>query len=830
MTRVLVIGPGPTVIGEGGELDAAASDAVRALRGRGHEVIIVTSNPATVVSDPLLADRTYLEPLDLGTLRAVIAAEKPALVLPLFGGAKALELALALHDDGTLQRADARLAGASAKVIGAALADAALAPARRGALGGDASSASSASSAWSTFEVVAAVDESGAFVPLCTIESLDRASVHPGDAVGVTPPIHAQATLIAELHEAARLAIASASVLSGIATCELALRRSDDTIHAISVTIGATRSAALAAQATGYLVTDVAVELALGGTLAGHAPPQPGTSRVTGAAASSRAPEPRGVVVRWPRFAFETFPDADAALGAHRKSLGESLGVGDTLADALRSAARGVDDGLAVARPVKRGSSAPSSKKILVLGAGPSRIGQGAELATCANEVLAALRELGHVPVFLDSSVESTAVAAHAADHVHIEPVTLERVLAAHDRDHAAGVIVQVGGDNALRLAAELSARGVHVFGSPPAALARAIASADVAERKSSAALDEAIAIDVDAVCDGRRVVIAGVMEHLEPAFVHSGDAAAILPAFTLNPEVVARVEDRVRAIALESGVIGLLGVRLAVAGDDIVVLEVEPRAGRTSAFVTRATGFSLVRIATKVMLGNTLDDLGVSERPLPRHVAARERVFPFERLGVDPALGREMRSTGEVIGLDDTPARAYAKALRGIGISLRAPASSSSSRDVAVAVAVAAAVVGEASAARGVLLSVSERDTSAVVDLARRFRAIGFEVHAVGDVRAALTAARVPFRDAGTDDLGEAGAREIRARRIAFAVVTARGDVEIARTRALRAATLEVHVPCFTTLRLARLGCSALEEDATPRVHALQAWYAADD
>ncbi|MDB5213742.1 MAG: Carbamoyl-phosphate synthase large chain, partial [Myxococcaceae bacterium] len=192
MTRVLVIGPGPTVIGEGGELDAAAADAIRALRGRGHEVILVTSNPATVASDPMLADRTYLEPLDLGTLRAVIAAEKPALLLPLFGGAKALELALALHDDGTLQRAEARLAGVSAKAIGAALADAALAPAKRAALGEGA-----ASSAWSTFEVVAAVDESGAFLAVCTIESLDRASVHPGDAVAVTPPIHAPATLIA---------------------------------------------------------------------------------------------------------------------------------------------------------------------------------------------------------------------------------------------------------------------------------------------------------------------------------------------------------------------------------------------------------------------------------------------------------------------------------------------------------------------------------------------------------------------------------------------------------------------------------------------------------
>jgi carbamoyl-phosphate synthase large subunit len=425
------------------------------------------------------------------------------------------------------------------------------------------------------------------------------------------------------------------------------------------------------------------------------------------------------------------------------------------------------------------------------------------------------LRELGYAPVFLDSSVESAAVAALVADHVHLDPVTLERVLAAHALDHAAGVIVQVGGDTALRLAAELAARGVQVFGTSPASLARAIAAVDDAAQLDATALDEAIAVDVDAVCDGQRVVIAGVMEHLEPAFVHGGDAAAILPAFTLNPEIIVRIEDRVRAIALESGIIGLLGVRLAVVGHTIVVLEVEPRAGRTSAFVTRATGFQLVRIATKVMLGKTLDELGVTERPLPRHVAARERVFPFERLGVDPALGREMRSTGEVIGLDDTPARAYAKALRGMGIALRAPGDDATAQD--------------ASSPRGVLLSVSERDMSAAVDLARRFRAIGFEVHALGDVQAALTAARVHFCDAGGDDL-TAITGEIRARRIAFAVVTARGDVEIARTRVLRAATLEVRIPCFTTLRLAQLGCSALEEDPTPRVRTLQAWYAADD
>ena len=399
--------------------------------------------------------------------------------------------------------------------------------------------------------------------------------------------------------------------------------------------------------------------------------------------------------------------------------------------------------------------------------------------------------------------------------HVHLEPVTLERVLAIHDRTLASGVIVQVGGNTALRLAADLSARGIRVFGTPAGALEGVQAAVDSTRELDASTLDDAIAIDVEAVADGRRVVIAGVMEHLEPAFVHSGDAAAILPSFTRNPEVGARIEDRVRAIALEHGIIGLLAVRLAVVGDQIVVTSVEPRAGRTSAFVSRATGFALVRIATKVMLGMSLDELGVTDRPLPRHVAARERVFPFERLGVDQALGREMRSTGEVIGLDDSPARAYAKALRGIGISLRAPTARGDQGTAGTG-------------ARGMLLSVSDHDKIAAVDLARRFRAIGFEVFALGGVRAALTAARVPFVDGGGEDPHRA-IDEVAQGRAAFAVVTAKGDAEIARTRALRAATLAAHIPCFTTMRLAGLGCSALEEAPIARVRTLQDWYAAD-
>lgn len=782
MKRVLVIGPGPAQIGEGGELDASAAEGLRWLRACGHEVVFVTSNPSTVASDPSLADRTYLEPLDFGALRAIVREEAPLAVFPAFGGVKAAQIAASLDDEGVLSETGSKLFGAPASVLRAALVGASSAPGRRRELSGDKS--------WTSFEVVFAVDGTGDFLPICTIESFDAADIHPGDAVAVTPVRSRPATHTSELHEAARAAFASLGTSSGIATCELAQRSADGAVRVLAITPGYTRSSAMAERTTGFPVARVAVDLARGLLLSALSLPNPSTEKI---------------VVRWPRFIFETFPEADQSLGVHRKSLGESLGVGATLAEALRNAARGADAGFSRTRVRPHATSYPSSRRVLVLGAGPSQIGQGPELAACAGEVLAAAREQGFAAVFVDSSAESLSVAALFADHVHVEPVTLERVLSLYHRERAAGVILQVGGELAHRLGVELESAGVRVFGTSPTSAARVVAAVD---RVDEAILRDAIAVDVDAVSDGVRVVIAGVTECLEPASVHGGDAAALLPAYSLHPDIVVQLEERVRSIALEFGVVGFLGVRLAVLGKKIFVLEIEPRAGRTTAFVSRATGFALGRVATKVMLGKTLDELGVTEPPLPRHVSARERVFPFERLGVDPALGREMHSTGEVIGLDDSPARAYGKALRGMGICLRAPSSET------------------VSSARTVLLCVSAADKTAAVDLARRFRAIGYDVSALGEVRAALAGARVPFRDAGSVD---GAASEIRDGAIAFAVVTAREETEVDWTRTLRAATFSARIPCFTTLRLALLGCSALEEDPTPRVLPLQEWYAAD-
>jgi carbamoylphosphate synthase large subunit len=814
-SRILVIGPGPAVIGEGAEIDAAASAALRVLSAYGIEAIWAGSTPASLSSQPGLAHRTYLEPRDARALAAIVERERPHAILPIMGGDKALDLALALHDDGTLGRVGVALLGVSADTIRAArdraVFEAALARAGLVAQAREALAREPDAASWFGVELDIALDEGG-YAIASAVESLDAIGVHPGDSVGVSPPTSLGEAAAKAARKAARGAMRAIGLGHGVANVELAVRRTDGEIRVLAVTPRLSRSSALALIATGFPLAVVATELALGSSL-----------DEIGVA----APSFRGTVVRWPRFAFERFPDADAELGATRKSIGESLGRGSTVAEALRRAARGVDDGLAVPRPIREvAGTSDGAKRVLVVGAGPSRIGQGPELAACAAEALVAARELGYEAVFLDSSPESCALATGIADRVLVEPPTLERVLAAYGDVRADGVLLHVGGEAGLRLARDLEEKGARVLGTRPATFARVLedgerasllAKLDIAgpAELGSTSMHAATALDVEALCDGARVVVAGVLEHLEPAFVHGGDAAAILPPFTLMPDVVERIEAAVRALAIELAVVGHLAVRVVVKDGRVAVLEIEPRAGRTTMFVTRATGVPLARIATKLMLGKSLDDLGVADPPVPRHVAARERVFPFDRLpGVDPMLGSEMRSTGEVIGLGDTPPRAYAKALRGVGIAL-------------------ARKEGDRSGARDVLLTVTDVDRPAAVEIARRVRAAGFDVAAMGGVRESLAHARVPFRDLGGGSEAEvaAAASEIRQGRIAFAVVTVRGETERSRTRSLRAAALASRAPCFTTVALARLGCAAIEEgDAAYDVRSLGEWYAANE
>jgi carbamoyl-phosphate synthase large subunit len=1053
LRRVLVLGAGPIIIGQGCEFDYSGTQGIRALRAEGYEVVLVNSNPATIMTDPELADRTYVEPLDLRAARAIVEKERPSAILPTLGGQTALNLALALHDEGTLARLGVELLGARPESIRkaedralfkeameriglecpraivassiaearAALEDLGLPMILRpsftlGGTGGGIVRSESELEAkvalalrespthevlveesllgWKEFELEVIRDRADNFIVVCAIENLDPLGVHTGDSITVAPAMTLTDKEYQRLRDAARAVMSEIGVETGGANVQFAVRPSDGAVRVIEMNPRVSRSSALASKATGYPIAKIATKLAIGYRLDELRNDLTGTS-------AAFEPTLDYVVVKWPRFAFEKFPDADDALGTQMKSVGETMAIGRTFAEAVQKAARGLETGLTgltsgaslsrarllelAARPGDRrllhvvdalragvteeeivaataidpwfvgqlgsiveaeravtreglasgmrdwkrlgmsdarlgelagvsedevramrvaagvtptfarvdtcaaempgttpylyatwesesdevAANGPAKEKIVVLGAGPNRIGQGIEFDYCCVHAVAAVRELGFEAIMINSNPETVSTDYDIADRLYFEPITLESVLAICERENPKGVLVQLGGQTPLRLAKALAVRGVTLLGTSADAIDRAEdrgrfdevleklalarpASAIAQNRADVHAaalrlgwpilvrpsyvlggramkiarnaaeldahlermtveggstilvdrfLDDAIEVDVDCVSDGKRVVIGAVMEHLERAGIHSGDSATVLPPFSLRASVVAEIERVVRTIALELGVVGLMNAQLAVKDSRVYVLEVNPRASRTVPFVSKATGVPLARIATKVMLGKTLDELGVVDQPLGRHVAAKECVFPFKKLpGVDTILGPEMRSTGEVMGVGETTSRAYGKALRAIGVNI---------------------TVSRPATA---LLAVSASDFDAAVEIARRLRALGFAVAADASTSTALAAARVPHSRSSP----EASETALRSGEIAVAVITAEGDEETARTRPLRRAALSRSVPCFTTTALARAGCSALEEDdGVERVSSLQEWYA---
>ncbi|MBX3227428.1 MAG: carbamoyl-phosphate synthase large subunit [Labilithrix sp.] len=1068
LRRILVLGAGPIVIGQGCEFDYSGTQGVRALKAEGYEVLLVNSNPATIMTDPELADRTYVEPLDVRAVRAIVEKERPDAILPTLGGQTALNLALALDDEGTLSRLGVELLGARGASIrkaedralfkeamtriGLACPRAAVArsvdDARKiadelgyplilrpsftlGGSGGgivkDATELEAKISyalrespshdvlveesllGWKEFELEVIRDKADNFIVVCTIENLDPLGVHTGDSITVAPAMTLTDKEYQRLRDAARAVMSEIGVETGGANVQFAVRPSDGEVRVIEMNPRVSRSSALASKATGYPIAKIATKLAIGYSLDELRNDLTGTS-------AAFEPTLDYVVVKWPRFAFEKFPDADAMLGTQMKSVGETMAIGRTFAEAVQKAARGLETGLAAitardtelapalelsARPSDRrllhvfdalrlgatdaqiveatsfdpwfiaqfrrilagerdakenglgdatniarlkrlgisdarlaeltGTTEPEvrrareaagvrptfacvdtcaaempgttpylyatwesesdeaarpsagKKRVIVLGAGPNRIGQGIEFDYCCVHGIAAARELGFEAIMINSNPETVSTDYDIADRLYFEPITLESVLAICEATKPDGVLVQLGGQTPLKLSKALAENGVTLLGTPADAIDRAEdrgrfdellgklgiqrpASATAKTRADVHAaatrlgwpvlvrpsyvlggramkivrsreeldehydkmlapalagasdgdavilvdrfLDDAIEVDVDCVADGKRVVIGAVMEHLERAGVHSGDSATILPPFSLGADVVFEIERIVRAIALELGVVGLMNTQLAVKDKDVYVLEVNPRASRTVPFVSKATGVPLARIATKVMLGKTLDELGAFDAPLTRHSAAKECVFPFKKLRADTILGPEMRSTGEVMGLGDTAARAYSRALRAIGIHLKAPRAQEGNEP------------GKA------YLSVSNVNTDrrAVVEIARRLRAVGYALTTDEATSAALAPSRIPSTTVSFAD-GEA---MLRRGAFTFALVTAEGDAEIATTRPLRTAALAGGVPCFTTTALARAGCAALEEDdGTERVSSLQEWYA---
>ncbi|MBL8613962.1 MAG: carbamoyl-phosphate synthase large subunit [Myxococcales bacterium] len=527
------------------------------------------------------------------------------------------------------------------------------------------------------------------------------------------------------------------------------------------------------------------------------------------------------------------------------------------------------------------GASASTKRKVVILGGGPNRIGQGIEFDYCCVHAVQALREAGFETIMVNCNPETVSTDYDTADKLYFEPLTLEDVLAICEEEKPEGVIVQFGGQTPLKLAVPLEKRGVKLLGTTADAIDRAedrgrfddllqklglrrpasgiaqspeeaFAIADrigypvlvrpsyvlggrammIAYSREELAeyvhvaveaardagtktilvdefLKDAIEVDVDCVADGRRAVIGGVMQHIEEAGVHSGDSTSVLPPYSLSPEIVMSIEEQTRMLALELGVVGLMNVQFAVKGGDVYILEVNPRASRTVPFVSKATGRPLAKIAARVMAGATLDELGAFDAMVPRHVAVKESVFPFTKFpGVDTILGPEMRSTGEVMGIASTFARAFGKSMAASGLDIRVP---------------------EPGARPRVFVSVKDEDKPVACIIARRLYALGFEILATRGTALALERARIPVETVnkvreGAPHIVDA----IRGGKVSMVVNTTIGAREVKDSYSLRRQTLLMNIPYFTTIPAGLAVCDALEAvrgDAAVRVRSLQEW-----
>src|SRR5512134_3468190 len=919
LRSVLIIGAGPIVIGQACEFDYSGAQACKALRQEGYRVVLVNSNPATIMTDPEMADATYIEPITWQTVARIIEKERPDALLPTMGGQTALNCALDLAREGVLEKFGVEMIGASREAIdkaedrekfkkamtriGLASAKSSLAHSMEEALQVQASlgfpvvirpsftlggsgggiaynreefvaicerglEASPTNEllieesviGWKEFEMEVVRDRKDNCIIICSIENVDAMGVHTGDSITVAPAQTLTDKEYQIMRDASIAVLREIGVDTGGSNVQFAINPKDGRMIVIEMNPRVSRSSALASKATGFPIAKVAAKLAVGYTL------DELRNEITGGATpASFEPTIDYVVTKVPRFAFEKFPQANDRLTTQMKSVGEVMAIGRTFQESFQKALRGLEvgvDGLnqrttdretlekelgepgperiwyvgdafengftleevhrlthidpwfldqiqqivelemelddkkledisrerlfelkrkgfsdrrlaylfntnekAVRekrhklgiRPVyKRVDTCAAEfaaktaymystyeeeceanpgtrKKVMVLGGGPNRIGQGIEFDYCCVHAAFALRDDGFETIMVNCNPETVSTDYDTSDRLYFEPLTLEDVLEIVEREKLLGVIVQFGGQTPLRLAVALEKNGVPILGTspdaidraedrerfdqllealglkrPPSGIARSLAEAQaVAERigypvlvrpsyvlggramqivhdaqsladymrfavKASPEhpvlvdrfLNDATEVDVDAISDGQRVVIGGVMEHIEEAGIHSGDSACSLPPYSLGRDVVDEIVESTRRLALELGVVGLMNVQYAVKGKDVYVLEVNPRASRTVPFVAKAIGRPLAKLAALVMSGKTLEELSFTREIWPRHFSVKEAVFPFLKFpGVDTVLGPEMKSTGEVMGIDSDFGRAYAKA-----------------------------------------------------------------------------------------------------------------------------------------------------------------------
>ncbi len=922
--KIMLIGSGPIVIGQACEFDYSGTQACKALREEGYEVILVNSNPATIMTDPEVADRTYIEPVTAEVVAKIIEKERPDALLPTVGGQTGLNTALELAEMGVLEKFGVEMIGANAEVIRRAEDRDLFKEAMRGAgleclrsifvhdldearaaaeqigfplivrasftLGGTGGGTAftmdqlmeivegglkaslkhtvlieESALGWKEFELEVMRDRKDNVVIVCSIENFDPMGVHTGDSITVAPVQTLTDAEYQEMRDAAIKVMRAIGVETGGSNVQFAVHPTTGRMVVIEMNPRVSRSSALASKATGFPIAKIAAKLAVGYTL-DELP-----NDITRETPACFEPTLDYCVVKMPRFTFEKFPGSNPVLGVQMKSVGETMAIGRNFREAFQKALRGLEIGVdgydlkgeakldaarlddllakpnaerifAIKTALKQGrtiadlhaataidpwfldnllqivemereiaaaardtpldpallrrakesgfsdrqiaalrgsadahadvrrsrieagikpvyrlvdtcaaefeaytpyfyssyakedqSRVTNRRKIMILGSGPNRIGQGIEFDYCCVHTVQALRELGYETLMINSNPETVSTDYDTSDKLYFEPLTFEDVMNIHENERPLGVIVQMGGQTPLNLAVPLMKAGVHVFGTPADSIdiaedrkrcrellerlgirqpesgtAVSIDEALVTARRigfpvmirpsyvlggrammvaynetelvpfTYAAfqaspgfpvlidryLERAIEVDIDVVADGTDVYIGGVMEHIEEAGIHSGDSACCTPPHSLSADMTRRLEDAATRIALELKVRGLMNVQAAVKGDDFYIIEINPRASRTVPYLSKATGIPLAKVATKVSVGMTLKELGLTgpRRVLPWR-AVKEAVLPFDRFpGVDPVLGPEMKSTGEVMGMDRTFEVAYWK------------------------------------------------------------------------------------------------------------------------------------------------------------------------
>ena len=1013
---ICIVGSGPIVIGQAAEFDYAGCQALKVLREDGYRTIVVNSNPATIMTDPGFADRTYLEPLDADGVADVLRRERPDALLPTMGGGTALNLARELAESGVLEELGIELIGARLDAIQRAedrllfkqavescglkvpqsvvvtsldkIDDAPVPAVVRPAftLGGHGGGfartreelrkqceiglrespigqvlVEESVRGWDEFELEVVRDRIDNVVIVCSIENLDPMGVHTGDSVTVAPQMTLSDEAYQELRDDAAAVIRAVGVDTGGSNIQFARSRETGEVRVIEMNPRVSRSSALASKATGYPIAKVAAKLAVGYTL-DEIP-----NDLTGTTPASFEPTLDYVVVKFPRFAFEKFPGADRTLGTQMKSVGETMGIGRTFAEAFLKAMRSreLDPGattpwqtladlpgdvhpffqdeiariqyelLAIAgenvqsfvaddwlrlkrlgisdaeiaaatdadesavrarrkacgvRPVYRrvdsvagevdaasnyyystwgevDEAPPTGHKprVVILGSGPNRIGQGVEFDYCCVHAVWTFRELGYEAVMVNCNPETVSTDYDTSDRLYFEPLDVESVLAICDRERPEGVVIQFGGQTPLKLARAIEAAGYRILGTPYDAVDLAedrerfgglLRAHDIrspgwrmAESSDEAAavadelgypvlirpsyvlggramricfsaddvrevpvlgrvlvdrfLENAVEIDVDALCDGAETYIAAIMQHVEEAGVHSGDSTCVLPAPGLSEAQVAEIERTVRVLGRSLGVIGLLNVQLAVTSEgDVHVIEANPRASRTVPFVSKSTGVQLVAAACRLSTGLRLADLGLPPERRPKQWSVKAAVLPFARFpGSDPVLGPEMRSTGEVMASAADLPTALAKAERAAGRALPS--------------------------AGAVFLSIRPAEQKAAVPIAATLLGLGFTLYATEGTAATLSGAGLrveAVRKLSEVQDGEPTVLDlIRRGRCDLVINTPQGRNARSDGYAIREAALSRRVPCITTMAGAAAAVHAIANARAEQAVSLQ-------